>query len=339
MGHHPVVEMSHPLHIRKGHQGTLDADEKVHDGAGENELGADVGMNLTQLAFGRVPDVDQEGHHRDHHGHAVHDGHDLEPGGHRHLQQMVGTDVGIDHDQRPEPQQGQGVAVQGAAGGPRDDVVGRGRRERRQQQAKNIVPVEPEQNGVGNPHQGPAVRPPDHVAQGKGAGRQNSAGQHVPDRYIQHRLGALFHRHDEVDEDQHKGRHHGHIDGPDQFGVFAALGEPHGQGDHQADQGQIPGSHGEKSQFLAVETGSQQAREEIKGRPQQTGGHESKEDQIDVGGPYPSEDNAADIPEQVRGHQLGGTQPAVKRGHHHPESGCQAEPLGRSIFHMRVSSR
>jgi hypothetical protein len=34
------------------------------------------------------------------------------PGGHGHLQQVVGPD-GVDDDERPEPEQGQGVAVKG----------------------------------------------------------------------------------------------------------------------------------------------------------------------------------------------------------------------------------
>jgi hypothetical protein len=124
VGDHPVVEMGHALDVGQGHERALDADEEVHDGAGEDKFGTDVGVDLTQFPLGRVPDVDQKGHDRDDHGHAVHDGHHLEPGGHRHLQQMVGADVGVDHDQGPESQQGEGVAVKGRPAGPRDHIIG-----------------------------------------------------------------------------------------------------------------------------------------------------------------------------------------------------------------------
>ena len=107
----PVVKMRHPLHIRKRHHGTLNTDEEIHDGAGENKFGADVGMNLSELSFGRVPDVNQKRHDGDDHGHAVHNGDDFEPGGRRHLQQMVSSDMGINNQQRPEPEQREGMAV------------------------------------------------------------------------------------------------------------------------------------------------------------------------------------------------------------------------------------
>ena len=72
--HHPVVEVRDALHVRQGHHRALDVDEEVVDGAGEDELGADVGVHVAELALDRVPDVDQEDHDRDHHGDAVDDG-------------------------------------------------------------------------------------------------------------------------------------------------------------------------------------------------------------------------------------------------------------------------
>ena len=90
------------------HHGALNADEKIHDGAGKNEFCADIRVNLSQFPLGRVPDVDQKHHDRNHHGHAVHDGDDLEPGGNRHLKQMMGADMGVDDQQRPETREGRG---------------------------------------------------------------------------------------------------------------------------------------------------------------------------------------------------------------------------------------
>ena len=146
--HHPVVEVGDALHIRQGHHRALDVDEEVVDGPGEDELGADVGVDVAELALDRVPDVDQEDHDRDHHGDAVDDGDGLQPGGHRHLQQVVGPDVGVDDDERPEAEQRQGVAVKRAAGGDGQHVVGHPERHRRQQQAEDVVAVEPQQDGI-----------------------------------------------------------------------------------------------------------------------------------------------------------------------------------------------
>ncbi|MCU0585291.1 MAG: hypothetical protein MUC46_04350, partial [Desulfobacterales bacterium] len=64
--YHPIVEVGDALHIRQGHHRALDVDEEVVDGAGEDELGADVGVHVAELALDRVPDVDQEDHDRDH---------------------------------------------------------------------------------------------------------------------------------------------------------------------------------------------------------------------------------------------------------------------------------
>ena len=85
VGHDPVVEMGDALHIGKGHHGSLNADKKIHDGTGKDKLGADIGMDFSQFAPGRVPDVDQKRHNRNNHGDAVHDGHHLKPGRYRHL--------------------------------------------------------------------------------------------------------------------------------------------------------------------------------------------------------------------------------------------------------------
>ena len=116
MAHHPVVEVGHPLNHGQGHHGALDAHEKIHDGSRENELGAHIRMDLSQFSLGRVPDVDEKDHDRDDHGHAVHNGNHLEPGGNRHLEKMMGADVGIHDDERPKPEKGEGMAVQRASG-------------------------------------------------------------------------------------------------------------------------------------------------------------------------------------------------------------------------------
>ena len=136
MGHDPVVEMGYPLHIREGHHGALNADEEIHNGAGKHKLGADIGMDFPQFSVGRVPDVDQKCHDRYDHGHAVDDGDDLEPGGHRHLKKMVGSDMGIDHQQRPESEQREGVAVKGRPASPGDHIIGHADGQRRQKQGR-----------------------------------------------------------------------------------------------------------------------------------------------------------------------------------------------------------
>ena len=107
MPHHPVVEMGDALYLGQGHHGSLDAHKEIHDGSGEHELGPHIRMDLPQFALGRVPDVDEKDHHGYDHGHTVHDGNDLEPCGHRHLEEVVGADVGIDYEQGPESQKGE----------------------------------------------------------------------------------------------------------------------------------------------------------------------------------------------------------------------------------------
>ena len=54
VGHNPVIEVGHPLHLGQGHNGALDVDKKVHDGPGKNKFAGDVGVNHTQLAFHKV---------------------------------------------------------------------------------------------------------------------------------------------------------------------------------------------------------------------------------------------------------------------------------------------
>ena len=45
VGHNPVIEVGHPLHLGQRHDGALDVDKKVHDGPGKNEFTGDVGVD------------------------------------------------------------------------------------------------------------------------------------------------------------------------------------------------------------------------------------------------------------------------------------------------------
>ncbi len=55
MADHPVVKVGDALHMRQGHHRALDIDKEIINRAGQHEFGADVGMNLSQFAFDRVP--------------------------------------------------------------------------------------------------------------------------------------------------------------------------------------------------------------------------------------------------------------------------------------------
>ncbi|VTR69648.1 hypothetical protein DESC_770023 [Desulfosarcina cetonica] len=191
--------------------------------------------------------------------------------------------------------------------------------------------VEPEQDRIGNAHQGAAVRLPDDIAQGKGAEGKNHPGQHIPHRDIEDRLLAVFYGQDEVDEDQAEGGHHHDIQRPDQLGVFTSLGHAGGQAGHGTDQGDVPGDDGEYAQALAEKARAQQAGDEVKGRREQTRGDKTEQHQVDMRGPHASENDAAHVGGQVRSDQFGGPQESVKGGHHHPEGGCQGKPLGGGV--------
>ncbi len=117
MSNHPIVKVGNSLDLRQRHETALKVGKKIHNGAGEHKLGTDVGVNIAQLAPHGVPDVDEEDHYWDDHGHAVHNGDNFQPGGYRHLQEVMCAHMGIDDDQRPETDQRKRVAVEGAACG------------------------------------------------------------------------------------------------------------------------------------------------------------------------------------------------------------------------------
>ena len=112
MSDNPVVEVGHALDNGKRHHGALNTDEKIHHRSRKDELSGNIGMNFTEFSPGRVPDVDQKHHDRNHHGDAVDDRDHFQPGRHRHLKQVMGADVRIDNQQSPEAQKAERVAVQ-----------------------------------------------------------------------------------------------------------------------------------------------------------------------------------------------------------------------------------
>ena len=180
--------MGDPLDLGKRHHRSLDADEKIHDGAGKDEFAADVGVDFPQLSPGGVPDVDEKDHNRDHHGHGVHDGDHLEPGRYRHLEQMVGADVGVDHEQGPEPQQGQGMAVQRRLAGPGDHVIRHRRRTGgsaadRRYCVRKTTGERHREFPPGAPVWGCQMTLPRPIGDGG-----KDAGAHIPDRHVQDRF-------------------------------------------------------------------------------------------------------------------------------------------------------
>ena len=101
------------------------------------------GMDITQFSFYGVPDVDQKHHDRNYHRYAIHDRYGFEISRDRNLKQMVSSNMGVNHNQRPEPNQRQCMAIQGAICGPGNDVICCCKTHGRQEQSKNIVAVKP----------------------------------------------------------------------------------------------------------------------------------------------------------------------------------------------------
>ena len=107
VGDNPVGEMGDPLDDGKGLKRTLEAGQEIPDKAGEDKLTADIrrGCIPAGSAHGE-PEIDQHRHDRDEHADAPGYRHDFEPGGGRRLQQVMGAYVSIDHQDRPEPDEG-----------------------------------------------------------------------------------------------------------------------------------------------------------------------------------------------------------------------------------------
>ena len=76
---------------------------------------------------------------------------------------MMGSDVGVDHEDGPEPDEGEGMAVKGGSADDRNDVVGQGYGQGGEEKAQDIVSIEPGQDGVGHAGDGAGVRVPDGI--------------------------------------------------------------------------------------------------------------------------------------------------------------------------------
>jgi len=178
--------------------------------------------------FPPVSQIDQNRRHGKEHGNAARDGDDFEPRRCWGLQDVVCPDVCVDHEQGPEPQQGEGVAVKRGPAGDGDDVVGDGHGKRSQEQSHDAVSVKPGQNTVGDARDGTGERVPHGVPEKIDEGRENKGAEDIPHGNIQDLFFPALYRLEEIVKAQAQRSHHNDIHGPDPFGILPVLGEPEG---------------------------------------------------------------------------------------------------------------
>ncbi len=194
----PVVEVRHLLQGRQGLQRPLDAGDQVPDGAGQHEAAGRMTQQRPAAAARRQPQVGQHREDRNDHRHGIDDGDRLQPVGNRRLQDVVAADVRVEHHQRPEADQRQRVGVERGVRDARDHVEGGADGQRRQDQAHQVVAVEPQEDRV----QQAAFRArggmPHHVADRVGPGGPEQRADEVPDGDVE-RVSAGADGHDQVD--------------------------------------------------------------------------------------------------------------------------------------------
>ncbi len=137
-------------------------------------------------------------------------------------------DVCVNHEQGPEPQQGEGVAVKRCPAGDGNDVVGDGHGKRSQEQPHHAVSVKPCQNTVGDARNGTGERVPHGVPEKIDEGRENKGAEDIPHRNIENLFLPALYGLEEIVKAQTQRSHHDDIYGPDPFGILPVLRETEG---------------------------------------------------------------------------------------------------------------
>ncbi len=97
----------------------------------------------------------------------------------------MGADVRIEHEDRPEADEGEGVAEERCPAHDGDDIVGQAHRQRGQKEAHDPVPVKPGEDAVGHAGDGAGPRVPDGIAEEIDEKGKDQRAEGVPDGDIE----------------------------------------------------------------------------------------------------------------------------------------------------------
>ena len=328
---HPVVEMRQSLDVGQRLERPLDAGEQVPDGPRENELPRDLRMDVPQPPSHREPQIDQHRHHRNDHPDAPGDCHNLQPRRSGRLKQVMGADMGIHDQNRPEPDEGQGVAVQRGPAHDGDHVIGHGHGEGREEEPQDVVPVEPCEDRVRHARYGPRFRVPDRISEKIREKSKDERPENVPHGHVQKMLFAVQHGHQKIVENQGQHNQNTDIDRPDEFRVFPVLRVPHGQRDDPGGQGQVPEPDAELPDLFAVQGRPHERGHEVMSRSQKGRPGETEHDQPRMDLPDAPEDEPGDIPQQIRRYEFNPPRKSRQCPDEHPKRRAQKKRLGRSV--------
>ena len=262
----------------------------------------------------------------DEHADTARDGHDLQPGGAGRLQQVMGADMGVDHEDGPEADQGQGVAVEGRPADDGDDVVGDADGQGGQEEAHDPVAVEPGQDGIGHSGDGSGRRIPDGVSEevdeeGKDQGAQ---------RYTRWKRRGAFPGGGwrSAAGYRRSGRRPAGRRRP------PARSIPHipGSGNSPRARVTVPATMArfqiprEVLPSRSLYNGSlQQGRNHVVGCAQQGGSDEAENYDVGMHRTKSTENEPGDIPQEVRSSQVRGIDQPRQGPHDEPDGGAQEE--------------
>jgi hypothetical protein len=314
-----------------GREGPLEADQHVPHQAGEDELSPHIRMNASQAAANGQPEVEEDRLDGNEHADAAGDGHDLQPRGRRGLEEVVGADVGVEHEDRPESDQGQGMAEEGGPADDGNDIVGHAHGERREEEPHDAVPVEPGQDGIGHAGDGAGGRVPHGVAEEIDERGENQGGKGIPHRDVEELLLPEKNGPEKVIEDHRQGQEYQDVRRPNPLRILPALGIPQGEGDTAGGHSQIVNPQSCPPQPLAVQGGPYQGGDEIVNSSQEGSPYEPKDHQVGVDGPDSPEDEPGDPLQEIGGHQGNGPDKARQSRHNEPGGRGNEKAADRSI--------
>ena len=285
----PVGVVRDRVHRLDGHERPFEGRHAVEGDGRHQELQDVVLAHLVPGPAQRQETVDHAspGRHPEHDG--EHHAQGLRPARKSRVVEVVRSRPDVHEDQRPEVDDGQPVGVDGPVHRLGDEVVHHAQEGGGEDEGHRVVAVPPLHQGVLGPREHRVAleeRDGDeerlHDVQGR---HRDDGGGVEPDRDVDVLLAAAEQGPEVVDGEHHPDDRDGELDGPFQFAVFLAEGQPLGECERGADDDGLPPPEVDLGEDVRVEPRLHQPLGAVVGRREERVAGEPEDHAVGVQGP------------------------------------------------------
>ena len=264
---HEIGKVSRLLDRTQGLGRTLETPQQVHDRTHDHKFGAQILTEIVPAPDHRAEEILQNRPHRDNQQHRSDDRQGLGPVGEGAVQVMVQPNEGIEHRQRPEPDHGQLMAVNGILDAGRQEIIDQHVTGRRNPQPDDVVQKQPVKGGVVNAGNGIG----DHEAEQQVGDGPDQRRHQVPQRDVHRPDHPLGDRHDDLEGHDRDRREEHDVRDQRQLASLQALVVSQQKRDHADHQRGVPQPQQRVTPVRLVNRGAGQARQQVEHQAHEQG--------------------------------------------------------------------